>query len=262
MPRQTDNENVYPAGDMPPEVEDDVKNSSDSGHADADKTNKGDDSGSPGADYETRYKNLEKKLGEQGNEMGQLKQQNKQLVEQLEQMKSEDQGKPKGDQQAPGYEAKMNEITKQLEAGDISVEEAFRQSNTLTRQASEQVASARVKEALAEKEQEEQVQRFFKDHPDFQQLKESGELEGVKEQMPGFHDDFSAYFAYKAQQAEKTGYEKGRQEMEALAQGDANTDQVLRNPGSAIRNQNPETLTDEGDIKDSMMQRLKEARKT
>ncbi len=275
MPKQIDNENVYPAGDQPPAPpKDESKNQSGKqGQGNADTKNQGkqtdskgndQDNNKGGEDWENRYKNLEKKLGEQGNEMGQLKQQNQQLMEQLEGMKAGDQGKGAGDQQAPDYEAKMNDIYKQLDTGDISVEEAMRQSNALTNEMAsknaESKASEKVQQALEEKEQEAQLNKFFEQHPDFQQLKESGQLENVKAQMPGFHDDFSAYFAYKAQTAADEAYNRGKQEMEQLSQGDANTDKVLQGPGSAIRNQNPEPLTDEGDIKQSMMQRLKEAR--
>lgn len=275
MPKQIDNENVYPAGDQPPApTKDEDKNQSGKqGQGNADTKNQGkqtdskgndQDNNKGGEDWENRYKNLEKKLGEQGNEMGQLKQQNQQLMEQLEGMKAGDQGKGAGDQQAPDYEAKMNDIYKQLDTGDISVEEAMRQSNALTNEMAsknaESKASEKVQQALEEKEQEAQLNKFFEQHPDFQQLKESGQLENVKAQMPGFHDDFSAYFAYKAQTAADEAYNRGKQEMEQLSQGDANTDKVLQGPGSAIRNQNPEPLTDEGDIKQSMMQRLKEAR--
>lgn len=280
MPRADQNGDIYPAGDQPPEPEED-KNKSGQGHADENKQGKGQDDkgqkqegsqgdqgdqGNQGDDWETRYKNLEKKLGEQGNEMGQLKKQNQELVQQLEQMQAGDQDKQKGEQQAPDYEGKMNDIYKQLDNGDISVEEALRQSNSLTaemaKQNADQLATEKVQKALEEKDQEAKVQEFFKQHPDFEQLREAGTLEEVKNQMPGFHDDFSAYFAYKAQQAEQQGYEKGKSEMQQLAEGEAGTEKVLQKPGSAIRNQNPEPLTDEGDIKKSMYQRLQEARKS
>lgn len=260
MAKKVDNENVYPAGDQPPEE--------DEGHAgdqNAGKTDQGDQGDQGNQDWESRYKNLEKKLGEQGNEMGQLKKQNQELIDQLEQMRSGDQGKAATEQQAPGYEDKMNDIYKQLDDGDISVEDALRQSNLLTaemtRANADEVASQKVQEALEQKDQEAMLNKFFEEHPDFEQLKESGALDQVKQQMPGFHDDFSAYFAYKAQTSANEAYEKGKQEMQDLAQGDANTDKVLQGSGSAIRNQNPEPLTDEGDLKQSMMQRLQQSRK-
>lgn len=281
MPKADLNGDVYPAGDQPPEGQDDNKSGQQQqqqGHADdknksgqqqsqqgaqGDQGDKGDQSGD---DWETRYKNLEKKLGEQGNEMGQLKKQNQELVQQLEQMKSGDQEKGKGEQQAPGYEDKMNQIYKQLDDGDISVEEALRQSNALTaemtRANADEVASQKVQEALAQKDQEAMVNKFFEDHPDFQQLKESGALDQEKQQMPGFHDDFSAYFALKARTAAEEAYERGKKEMQGLEEGDANAGKVLQKPGSTMRNQNPEPLTDEGDIKQSMLQRLQEARKS
>lgn len=281
MPKADQNGDIYPAGDQPPEPESQGNNKSgqqQQGHADdknksgqqqnqqgaqGDQGDKGDQSGD---DWETRYKNLEKKLGEQGNEMGQLKKQNQELVQQLEQMKSGDQDKAKGEQQAPGYEDKMNQIYKQLDDGDISVEEALRQSNALTKQMTEanveKAASQKVQEALEQKDQEAMVNKFFEDHPDFQQLKESGVLDQEKQSMPGFHDDFSAYFAHKARTAADEAYKKGKEEMQGLAEGDANTEKVLQKPGSTMRNQNPEPLTDEGDIKQSMLQRLQEARKT
>jgi len=278
MPKQFDDTNAYPANDQPPKAAEDDKNKSgqgDQGHADdkggqGNQGNQGGDQGDQGNksgdDYKTRYENLEKKLGEQGKEMGDLKKQNQELMQQLQQMQSGDQNKATGSENAPDYEAKINEIYQQLDNGDISVEDALRQSNSLTAEMAQknadELASKKVQEALEEKDQETQMQKFFEQHPDFKQLQESGELDKVKQEMPGFHDDFSAYFAHKARTAEQEAYERGKKEMEELSQGDAGTDKVLQGQGSTIHNQNPEPLHDEGEIKQSMMKRLQEHRKS
>lgn len=100
-------------------------------------------------------------------------------------------------------QSELSKVYKELEDGDITVEEAMKRSNTLTAGlASErgaQEATEKMGEIFQKREALEIQDKFLKDHPDFTELRDSGKLEPIKEGSGGMHDDFSAYFAYRAE---------------------------------------------------------------
>lgn len=277
MPRVIDDENAYPSGDQPPESEE----TEDTGYAEgseetgketaAKDTDKSKDTGKDkgkekdkGDDWETRYKNLEKKLGEQGKQVGDLKKQNKELETQLKSVQESDKGRAEKDKEAPGFADQIETLKTDLEQGNIDLEEYTTKTTRLVadmvKTEADQRSKSAVQEALNQRDQDAVVQKFMKDNPDFQELKESGALQEIQSEYPGLHDDFSAYFEHQRRQAEQTGYDRGRQEMEELSKGDEGTDKVLKKPGSAIRNQNPQKVSGEADIKNSMAQTLEKIR--
>jgi len=101
------------------------------------------------------------------------------------------------------YQSKLDKVCRQVEDGDLSIEEGMRQSNALTAKMATETATEQVTEqfqsTLQEREAQDLQQQFLDDHPDFKGLKDSGKLNPYKEQYGGLHDDFSAYFAYKAE---------------------------------------------------------------
>ena len=101
------------------------------------------------------------------------------------------------------YQSELSEVYKELESGEIGIEEAMQRSNTLTtetasKKAIEQ-ATKQFQTTLQERDAEAIQKKFLKDNPDFAELRDSGKLEPIKQESGGMHDDFSAYFAYKAQ---------------------------------------------------------------
>lgn len=100
------------------------------------------------------------------------------------------------------YQSELSEVYKELEDGDITVEEAMQKSNALTAEAATSKAieqtEKNIQTILQEKDAKAVQDKFLKDYPDFVKLRDSGAFESIKKEAGGMHDDFSAYFAYKA----------------------------------------------------------------
>jgi len=202
----------------------------------------------------TAYSNLESKLGEQGNELGTERAAKNTALQEIETLKTaaaekaETEGGPEGD-----YEAQLAEIYKGLDAGDITVEDAIKQSNALTAEMATEAGVQKATEAfettLQERDSKEIEEKFLKEHPDFKELREAGKLEPIKAES-AMHDDFSAYFALKA----TTAKEEGKDEAARLAAGDEGTQTVLTKPGETIQQKNvPITPLSDTEAQDSML---------
>jgi hypothetical protein len=273
MPKyeELEDRKIYPSGDLPPDDDDAVID--DEGHAgtdtggddpgDAEDAGDAGESGQGGpkpSDWEERYKQLERKLGEQGNELGLMRQQNQELQGALQQM----QAQPENKQEAKDLQAQLQGIRAKMDEGDISPDDALIETAQIvarmSRMEAEQIADQRLNKFRQDSEAERILGQFHKDNPDFEQLRQTGTLEEVKKQLPGLHDDFSAYYAFKAQKAADEGYQRGKSEMEKLASGDAAAGKVLSKPGNTIRQKNQPPLSSPKDIKQSMLDRLRTAR--
>jgi len=265
-PEDLDDRKFYPAGDLPPE---DDPEAGDPGHAAEPDDNsqaaepadaKAGKEGAP--NWEERYRHLEQKLGEQSDEVGTLRQQNQELQDALKQMQPKQ--TEEGQQESQGLQDQLQSIRKQLDEGDLSPDEAmFQTANVvaqMSRMEAEQIAEQRLQKYQQDTQAEQVLNQFHKEHPDFEELRQTGTLEEVKKQLPGLHDDFSAYYAYKAQTAADEAYQRGKKEMEQLASGDAAAGKVLSKPGQTIRQKNQQPLTSPKDVQNSMMERLKAAR--
>ena len=201
------------------------------------------------------YGELHSKFGEQGNEVGDLRAANRVLTEQIESAQRAAKAEEGAEKPATDYEAQLTAIYKQVNDGDISVEEAMQQSNALTAQAATAQAveqsTARFEETLQDRDAEAIQKQFLKDNPDFAKLRASGALEPIK-QGPGgeMHDDFSAYHALKATEA----FDEGKKEAAKLAAGDDGTKTVLTKPGESIQQTNkPKGPLSEPDLEASML---------
>lgn len=204
------------------------------------------------------YQNLESKLGEQGNELGTERAAKNAALAEIDGLKATAAETAKASQpSAEGdYESQLADIYKQLDAGDMSVEEAMQKSNTLT---AEMAAQKAVQEAtqgfestLQDRDAKGIQDQFLKDHPDFAELRDSGKLEPIKGQSP-MHDDFSAYFALKA----TTAKEEGKTEAAKLAAGDEATKTVLTKPGESIQQENkPQTPLSDMEAEESMLKAM------
>jgi len=104
---------------------------------------------------------------------------------------------------AKNYESELSKVYSELEDGDLSVEQAMQKSNALTAEMAAEKAVAKASETfqttLQERDAENLQKQFLADHPDFVKLRDSGKLEPIKKGSRGLHDDFSAYFAFKAE---------------------------------------------------------------
>ena len=177
------------------------------------------------------YSELEKKLGEQGGEVGSLKKMNQMLMEQLQQKEGQAKTPPTDDEVDDfDYDLQMQELTKAVEEGDLDISEALLQSSKLAAEQATRQSLSKYEEMSQQRAIEQTQQQFLQTHPDFMELKQTGQLESVKQTLPGLHDDFSAYYALKAEQAQAAAEQ--RQETERIATGDVRTDKVLQKPGT------------------------------
>lgn len=254
MAKMIDDKDMYPQGDIPPEVKDESK---DTGHGEPEGKETSEKSSEKQTDWENRYKNLEKKLGEQGKTIGDLK-------AKLSDKSKEAPAKATPKAEVPDYEGQINDLHAKLTSGDIDIEDFTLQTNKLTAEMIRTQAKAdtenAVQTALQQRDQQAVAQKFQQENPDFVELRDSGELAQIASELPGLHDDFSAYYAFKARQAEEAGYSRGRKEMEELSKGDEGAGKVLRKPGTEIRQKNIQPLN-EADRKASMLAALEASRR-
>lgn len=182
----------------------------------------------------TAYQELEKKLGEQGTELGSQKQMNSMLLEQMQNRQAQDRTPATEDEvDTFDYESSMSELAKGVEEGDIPIEQALVQSANLAAENATRNALSQYEKMTAKQQQEAAQEKFLSDHPDFMELKQSGELEAVKKTLPGMHDDFSAYFAFRAEKALADAQAKN--EIDRIAGGDERTSKVLNKPGAKAK---------------------------
>lgn len=201
------------------------------------------------------HENLQGLYGKHTEEVSDVRAANKVLTMQAEATAKEAREREATKEPPTDYEGQLTAIYKQLNDGDISVEEAMQQSNALTAEAAAakatEASSAKLEETLQNRDAEAMQKQFLKDNPDFVTLRDSGALEPIK-QGPGgeMHDDFSAYYALKAAE----GVKQGKKEAAELAAGDKGTQTVLTKPGETIQQTNkPKTSLSETELETSML---------
>jgi len=212
-------------------------------------------------EMEQSYSSLEQKLGEQGEELGSLRKQTQYLTDQLEA------GKQAADEQQSAvgddYSARLQDIQDKIEEGEISISEGLAKTSEITAAMATDQAMTKFQQTQEQQLVEQSRNKFAENNPDFFKAQESGVLENIKKELPGLHDDFSAYYEYKARQAADEAYERGKQEMAKIAEGDDRTQKVLPGEGSSdpqmqeIGNDKPTT---EAEHKESMLNALKKFR--
>lgn len=195
--------------------------------------------------------NLEKVLGRQGKELGDLKKQ-----------KSQTEEEPPKD-----YDALEADIVDKLDAGDIDLKSALRQMNKLATERGAQIATQNFQEEQKKQTSAQMVNQFKQNNPDFEEVLESGALDQIIQDNP-LHDDFSAYHAYKLNQTQsdyeqklQAAKEEGKNEGMKLASESSNASKVLGKRGDALRSQqNSKQPMNRAETKSAMMDALKAAR--
>jgi hypothetical protein len=229
----------------------------------------GNGDGDGGIDYQKAYGELEIKLGEQGKELGDTRKMNEMLMGKLD---GQAQEAPK-DEPETDYDKEISSIAEQVRTGDLSIDEALMQTSSLTAE----LASNKTMDRIA-KDQEKQTlttsqNQFYKDNPDFKELQKNGTLKAVGKTLPGLHDDFSAYYAHKANQnsqaveaARLEGIDAGKAEAAKIADGDKNTRKVISKPGSGSEqdigegSQNTGQPLSKSQMRQSMLQAVQSAK--
>lgn len=198
-------------------------------------------------DLEKSYAELEKKLGEQGSRLGETEKEKNILLGQLEQLQGQNkQAAPENRDEAADLNAQLQDITNKIEEGDLSIAEGMMQTAKITAQMAQMATVNDIQQQQQKQTVESSKRTFAEKNPDFFDLQQSGELEAIKNELPGFHDDVSAYYAKKAmdtqtameqaiEAAKKEGFEQGKAEMAKLADGDQNTSKVLQSGGKTAQ---------------------------
>ena len=223
-----ENQNVMPAGAMPPEPrpESEVVEPEAEPILGKFKTTE---------DLATAYTELEKKIGEQGNELGSVKQMNTMLMDQAQAREAQGQTPAtEAEKDDFDFETQLSELSQAVENGDISYDQGLVQAANLAAENATRNAVSKYEEMSAQDRLQTSQQQFLDDNPDFTELQRTGQLEAVKNTLPGMHDDFSAYYALKANQAAQAAQEAATTKQ--IAQGDENTDKVLQKPGAKAKN--------------------------
>ena len=109
----------------------------------------------------------------------------------------------------------LNEIYVKLEAGDLSVTDAIKQSNALTSEmiktGAVNLANQQTREVLITRDISTARNKFHETYPDYSEVVESGKLQPYIDKSPMFIDETVAYFQYKADQK----FEEGKVETKA-----------------------------------------------
>ncbi|WP_289020399.1 hypothetical protein [Desulfobacter postgatei] len=198
-------------------------------------------------DMEKSYAELEAKQGQIGNEVGTLRKERETLLSLLEKQQQAPDATKEEKQEAEDLTAKLQEISQKVEDGDLTIAEGMLQTSQITQQIATKNTLASMESMQQQKALEGSRAKFAEDNPDFFEMLQSGALKEVKDQLPVFHDDISAFYAKKAFDAQsnlaaavdaarKEGFEAGKAEMAKIADGDSNTRKVLQKPGETAKN--------------------------
>jgi hypothetical protein len=185
------------------------------------------------------YSELEQRFGKQSGEVGELRRQQQILFGQLEGGKGQQGGQAKATAPAqPDFDAQLADIQAKVDEGEISIAEALKLSSEVSANKAAILATQQMQQ-YQQQQQAQQVQtQWLEQNPDYTQFVGSPEHAAIMKANP-LHDDFSAYYAWKAEQAAAQAYEKGKAEVQSLAQGAEAGRKVLAGQGATIRQNNP-----------------------
>lgn len=191
-------------------------------------------------DLAKAYAELEKRFGQQSGEVGELRKQQQILFGQLE-GKGGQQGQASQQAQTPAqpdYDAQLMDIQQKVDDGELSIAEALKLSSDISANKAATLAAQQMQK-LQQQQQAQQVQtQWLEQNPDYTEFVGSPDHASIMKSNP-LHDDFSAYHAWKAQRAATEAYEKGKAEVQNLAQGAEAGRKVLAGQGATIRQNNP-----------------------
>jgi len=192
------------------------------------------------ADLEKSYAELSSKIGEQGNRLGKAEEERSLLLRQLDSLQTQSQVAPQDEDKAAGFEEQLGQIAQQVEDGDLSIGEGMRQTAKISALIAQNETVKGIKQEQDQNAFNQSKQNFADANPDFFEMQQAGVLEAAKGKLPGFHDDVSAFYALKTEQAlasveaaRAEGIALGKAEMAKIAGGDSNTAKVLQSGGKS-----------------------------
>jgi len=190
-------------------------------------------------DLAKAYAELEKRFGQQSGEVGELRKQQQILFGQLGEKGGQQGGQASSAPPAqPDYDAQLMDIQQKVDDGELSIAEALKLSSDISANKAATLAAQQMQK-IQQQQQAQQVQtQWLEQNPDYTEFVGSPDHASIMKSNP-LHDDFSAYHAWKAQRAATEAYEKGKAEVQSLAQGAEAGRKVLAGQGATIRQNNP-----------------------
>jgi hypothetical protein len=163
-------------------------------------------------DKHPRFQELIKSKEELTIKAAQLDAQNRLLADQVKTIQMNYQPPQNRVEQPPAddFDTKLVDLNKKLDEGEVSMSEYMKDYTKLV----ETRTTAKVQAIQAEQQKNMKMSsletQFLSKNADYMDIVQSGKLEPIKQADP-LHDNISAYYAYKAQEA-KAGAEKSIQD--------------------------------------------------
>lgn len=150
------------------------------------------------------YSELKGNFDKQNSEIGSLRDAVSLLTRAVGSMGVQEKApEPQAQKEEDTWNSNVSDLLSKVETGDYTLEEGFKQVIDLTLEKATRSAVQEYDKLSAQRNQQKIESDFLANNPDFTRLRESGGLDEIKNQLPGLHDDFSAYFAWKSMQTEK-----------------------------------------------------------
>ncbi|MCK5849602.1 MAG: hypothetical protein KAH23_01710 [Kiritimatiellae bacterium] len=199
--------------------------------------------------------NLEQLVGRQGQELGQLRS-----------FKAQSDASANPQPEEASFDQKFALIEEQLDSGELDLSKALREVATISANLGAETATNDIRTEMQDNKSREMMDGFIQNNPDFETLMENGELAAIMKANP-LHDEFSAYYAYKTNEANTTVEDRiaaAKLEGETIGASKAGAAQnatgVLGKQGADVRDkQTPTTFATPADRKQAMIDALKTA---
>lgn len=216
------------------------------------------------------HQELEKALGKQGAELGDLRKQNELYGKALEMVKP-----PATQEQRPtetnrDFASELSAIQQKVDSGEMTSGEGLLYAAQIATDKAKADARQEYQRFDSERQTKTAEQQFLEKNPDFEQVLNSGALNQYFKDNP-LHNNLSAYLQYQMDQrlaaanaekeeATKAAFEKGKSEVQKLAEGSKVAETVISKPGSEMRNEKPTKTLDERELRAGMLNRLNQIR--
>lgn len=205
------------------------------------------------AELKNELTNLKKVLGNQGRELGTLRQ--------------EANNKNNTPEPAKDFDSLEVDIMNKLDSGELDLNNAMREMNRLATEKGAKLATEAIRGEQKQERDAEAVKQFKAENADFDELNQSGALDEILASNP-IQDPISAYYLFKHDQlagsmdtklaeAKKTGEEEGLK----IAGEKTNASKVLGKKGNDTRNkQEKQPYNDRASRREGMLSALRASR--
>jgi len=209
----------------------------------------------PDSKLEKMLKDSQSMIGKQGKLIGDLK------------SKLDALNAPKEEPKGPPPDEMINGLLQQMENGEITLQEGLAKALKLNSQLTASQVMQQFQQQKAQEEETGKYSSFLKNNPNFEEIRDSGELTPYLESDP-LADDYSAYKEWKKDQEKAallTEYEAkiaaAKEEGAKLAQGADNAQKVIGKQGQTPQPRPMNRPWTHQDATQRMQEKLAELRK-